>query len=73
MDANASTPRRDFLGSLAATTAFLKANMPLGQGGTLSDQDAFDIAAFFTRQPRPDFAAKGLDWPAGGKPADARY
>ncbi|HWA13018.1 MAG TPA: c-type cytochrome [Burkholderiales bacterium] len=58
---------------LNTAAAFVKANMPFGQGGTLSDQEAFDVAAFFTRQARPDFAAKALDWPAGGKPADARY
>jgi len=58
---------------LNTAAAFVKANMPLGQGGSLSDQDAFDVAAFFTRQPRPDFDAKISDWPNGGKPEDARY
>jgi thiosulfate dehydrogenase len=53
--------------------AFVKANMPLGQGGTLTEQEAFDVAAYFTQQPRPDFAAKDRDWPKGGKPKDARY
>jgi len=53
--------------------AFIKANMPLGQGGTLGDQDAYDIASYFTQQPRPDFPDKGKDWPKGGKPRDARY
>jgi thiosulfate dehydrogenase len=58
---------------LNTAAAFVKANMPFGQGGSLSDQDAFDVAAFFTRQPRPDFAEKSADWPKGGKPEDARY
>jgi thiosulfate dehydrogenase len=58
---------------LNTAAAFVKANMPFGQGGSLSDQDAFDVAAFFTRQSRPDFAGKLEDWPKGGKPADARY
>lgn len=58
---------------LSTAAAFVRHNMPLGQGGTLSDQDAWDVAAYFTTQPRPDFAAKGLDWPRGGRPADARY
>lgn len=53
--------------------AFVKATMPLGQGGSLSDQDAYDVASYFTRQPRPDFAAKAQDWPNGDKPDDARY
>src|SRR5262245_27451689 len=38
--------------------AFTKTNMPRGQENTLTDQEAFDIAAYFTQQPRPDFAAK---------------
>ena len=45
---------------------------PLGQGG-LSDQDAVDVSAYFTHQPRPDFAPKVNDWPKGDKPKDARY
>lgn len=60
--------------------AFVKRNMPigfhgkfpLGQGG-LSDQQAVDVAAYFSRQPRPDFPDKVKDWPNGGKPVDARY
>ncbi len=59
---------------------FVKANMPIAhvanfpqdQGG-LSDQDAVDIAEYFTHQPRPDFPEKVGDWPKGGKPSDARY
>ena len=53
--------------------AFIKANMPLGMGGTLDDQSAYDIAAYVIKQPRPDFARKHDDWPQGGKPPDARY
>ena len=51
---------------------FVKQNMPLGQA-TLSDQEAFDVAAFFTAQARPDFAGKSGDWPKGDRPVDARY
>ena len=58
---------------LSTAAAFTKANMPLGQDNTLTDQDAFDIAAYFTRQPRPDFAAKFRDWPKGDRPSDAPY
>lgn len=57
--------------SLAA--AFIKANMPLGQGGALSDDEAYDLAAFIDSKPRPDFPAKADDWPKGGKPADSPY
>lgn len=60
--------------------AFVKRNMPvgfhekfpLGQGG-LSDQEAVDVAEYFSHQPRPDFAGKVKDWPKDPKPADARY
>lgn len=46
---------------------------PLGAGGVLSDQDAVDVAEFFTHMPRPDFAGKVNDWPGIKKPKDARY
>ena len=60
--------------------AFVKRNMPiamhnkfpLGQGG-MTDQEAVDVAEYFSHQPRPDFAGKVKDWPNGKKPADARY
>jgi thiosulfate dehydrogenase len=52
--------------------AFIKHNMPLGQGNTLSDQEAIDIAEYVTHQPRPPFAPAKRDWPDGGKPKDAR-
>lgn len=58
---------------LDTAAAFVKWNMPLGQGGTLTDQEAYDVAAWFTVQDRPDFPKKQLDWPNGGKPDDARY
>jgi len=57
--------------SLAA--GFIKANMPLGRGGMLTDDEAYDLAAFIVRQPRPDFPGKINDWPKGGKPADVPY
>lgn len=33
--------------------AFIKENMPLGQGGSLSDEDAWHVAAFMNSQERP--------------------
>jgi thiosulfate dehydrogenase len=56
--------------SIAA--AFVHAKMPLGRGGSLSVQEAFDVAAYLTTKPRPVFVGKARDWPRGGKPADAR-
>lgn len=44
-----------------------------GHGNVLSDQDAIDVAEFFTHQPRPDFAGKVNNWPNGKKTKDARY
>jgi thiosulfate dehydrogenase len=58
---------------LDTAAAFIRSNMPLGQGGTLTEQEAYDLAAFVIHQPRPDFPGKANDWPAGGKPRDARY
>lgn len=52
---------------------FIKHNMPLGDGGSLSDDEAWDVSAYVIQQPRPDFPGKQGDWPKGGKPKDARY
>ena len=52
--------------------AFIKGKMPFGQGNTLTDQEAVDIAAYFTHLPRPVKANKDKDWPKGGAPKDAR-
>ena len=52
--------------------AFIKHNMPLGQGNTLSDQDAIDVAEYVTHQSRPAFAAAKADYAKGPKPKDAR-
>jgi thiosulfate dehydrogenase len=57
---------------LYTAAAFVKHNMPLGQGETLSAQDAVNVAAYFTRQPRPDFPGRVNDWPKGDRPVDAR-
>jgi thiosulfate dehydrogenase len=38
---------------LDKATAFIKANMPLGRGGMLSDQDAWDVAMFMDAHERP--------------------
>ena len=58
---------------LDTAAAFVRWNMPLGQGGSLTEQEAYDVAAYFTQQERPDFARKMNDWPVGNKPRDARY
>lgn len=52
--------------------AFIQHNMPLGQGNTLSEQDAIDVAEFVTHQPRPPYAPAKSDYAKGNKPKDAR-
>jgi thiosulfate dehydrogenase len=41
------------MGSVATAAAFVKANMPLGAGGSLTDQQAWDVAQFVDSQERP--------------------
>lgn len=60
--------------------AFIKSNMPMGHStrfplghGGLSDQEAVDVAEYFSHIKRPDFPEKMNDWPKGDKPKDARY
>ena len=56
----------------ATLAAFIRAKMPLGRGGTLTDDDAWDIAALIAGAPRPAYAGKSADWPRGGRPASPR-
>lgn len=58
---------------VSVAASFIKANMPRGWGWTVTDDEAFDVAAYINSQPRPDFPDKVHDWPKGGKPADAPY
>ena len=41
------------MGSIKNAAAFIKANMPLSRGDTLSDQDAWDVATYMDSQDRP--------------------
>ena len=52
--------------------AFVKGKIPFGQGNTLTDQEAIDVASYFTHLPRPVKANKDKDWPKGGAPVDVR-
>src|SRR3989442_13977951 len=53
--------------------AFIRENMPFDQPGTLTDQQAFDVAAHVSERPRPDFPDKIHDWPNGDAPPDVAY
>jgi thiosulfate dehydrogenase len=52
---------------------FIRATMPFDQPGTLTDQQAFDVAAYVNGRPRPDFRDKNNDWPNGDPPPDVAY
>jgi len=53
--------------------AFIRDNMPFDLPGSLTDQQAFDVAAVVVSQPRPDFPGKENDWPNGDPPPDVAY
>jgi thiosulfate dehydrogenase len=58
---------------LRTAASFIRHNMPYDQPGTLTDQQAFDVAAYVTSRPRPDLPGKEYDWPRGGAPPDVAY
>jgi thiosulfate dehydrogenase len=53
--------------------SFIRRFMPQTAPGTLTDQQAYDLAAYVNAQPRPDSPGKEDDWPRGGAPADVPY
>jgi thiosulfate dehydrogenase len=56
-----------------AAAAFIRENMPYDRPGTLTDQQAFDVAAYVNAHARPDFPDKLNDWPNGDAPPDVAY
>lgn len=63
---------------LRTAAGFIQSNMPkVATGGyekgSLTDQEAIDIAAYINEQYRPDFPGKEKDWPKGDAPDDAAY
>ena len=53
--------------------SFIRHNMPFDAPGTLTDRQAYDVAAYITSKPRPDMPEKTNDWPFGGAPTDVPY
>ena len=53
--------------------AFIRDNMPFDLAGSLTDQQALDVAAYVNAHARPDFADKVHDWPNGDPPPDVAY
>ena len=52
---------------------FIHHLMPRDRPGSLTPQQAFDVATYVNTRPRPDFAGKEDDWPKGGAPPDVAY
>jgi thiosulfate dehydrogenase len=49
---------------------FILRNMPFDRPGSLTPQQALDVARYVDSRPRPDFPGKEHDWPKGGRPPD---
>jgi thiosulfate dehydrogenase len=56
-----------------SAAAFIHQLMPRDRPGTLTPQQAFDVATYVNTRPRPDFRGKERDWPHGGAPPDVAY
>ena len=58
---------------LRTAASFIKHNMPNDRPGTLTAQQAFDLAAYVNSHARPDLVGKENDWPRGDAPSDVPY
>jgi thiosulfate dehydrogenase len=58
---------------LRTAASFIHVAMPFDKPGTLTPQEAYDVAAFVISRPRPDYARKANDWPNGNPPPDVAY
>jgi thiosulfate dehydrogenase len=58
---------------IRTAAAFIKQLMPQNAPGSLSAQDAYDLATYINTRMRPDFAGKQQDWPYGDPPPDVAY
>jgi thiosulfate dehydrogenase len=61
------------LARLGRAASFIRHNMPFDSAGALTDQQAFDVAAYIVAKPRQDSPDKGNDWRNGGTPTDVPY
>jgi thiosulfate dehydrogenase len=46
---------------IPVAASFIKSNMPRTRGWTLSDQEAYDVAAYMNSQPRADFSGMVIE------------
>jgi thiosulfate dehydrogenase len=58
---------------IRTAAAFIRSAMPQNKPGSLTSQEAFDLAAYVNSRPRPDFARTSSDWPRGDPPPDVAY
>lgn len=63
---------------LRTAAGFIQAYMPKMEAGgysqgTLTDEEAMNLAAYINSHDRPDFPDKIYDWPKGDAPDDAAY
>jgi len=58
---------------IPTAASFIHAVMPIDRAQSLTEQQAFDVAAYINTRPRPNFPPKIHDWPYGGKPPGADY
>lgn len=58
---------------IRVAAAFIRHNMPFDRPGSLTDQEAWDIAGYVNTRPRPDYAPKAADWPKGDPPPGLEY
>ena len=58
---------------ISIASSFVRAAMPYDRPGSLTAQQAYDVAAYMNSHARPDFPGKEKDWPKGDAPADAAY
>jgi thiosulfate dehydrogenase len=58
------------MGRLTKAAGYIQNNMPIGEEGTLTDQEAADLAAFLLMHDRPEWEGHDDDFPHGGRPTD---
>jgi thiosulfate dehydrogenase len=58
---------------IRTAAAFIHQLMPRDRPGSLTPQQAFDVATYVNTRSRPDFPGKERDWPHGGAPPDVAY
>lgn len=61
------------MGRPRTAASFIRSNMPRDKPGTLTAQEAMDVATYMGTQKRPDFPGKERDWPKGNPPPDVPY